>query len=92
MPLSVKFYRYSHQSTDAFAQNKHTTSIAPVKSKGKEKAVASDSAIYVAKRKTNPIEVEAKAKATLLKAKKDATTVKRAVRRPKHNDEMSAIL
>jgi hypothetical protein len=91
MPLSVKFYRYSHQSTDAFAQNKHTTSIAPAKSKGKEKAVASNSAIHIAKHKTNPTEVEAKAKATLLKAKKDAATTKRATRRPKRDDEMSAI-
>jgi hypothetical protein len=65
--------------------------MAPAKSKGKEKAVASDNAACVAKRKTNPAEVEAKAKAALLKAKKDAAAAKRAARRPKRDDEMSAI-
>jgi hypothetical protein len=35
--------------------------------------------------------VEAKAKAALRKAKKDAATTKRAARRPKHNDEIFAI-
>ena len=91
MPLSAKFYRYSYQSTNAFVQNKYIISIAPAKSKGKEKAVASDSATYVAKRKTNPAKVEAKAKATLLKAKKDTATAKRATRRPKYDDEISII-
>jgi hypothetical protein len=37
------------------------------------------------------MEVEAKAKAALLKAKKDAATAKRAARYPKRDDEMSAI-